>query len=55
MWTNWEDRQQAVHPSHGTSELPPVRIAWTIDASHDESSPAGVVVSVRSTAVSDLP
>ena len=39
----------------GLREMPDHHLQVTFDASHDESSPAGVVVSVRSTAVSDLP
>src|SRR4029079_19540750 len=40
MCTNCDERQQAVQPSHGTSDPRTPRTAARISSSHDEKSPA---------------
>jgi hypothetical protein len=41
MCTNWDDVQHAVHPSQGTSDVPPPSIAACTSVSHVEKRPAG--------------
>ena len=40
MWTNCDEVQQAVHPSQGTADSSPSRIAPSTEPSQAEKSPA---------------